>query len=229
MKELIRLLVVEDEVAIRDVIRFSLPEEFLIDEAENINKAKSCLASTQIDLILLDWMLPGCSGIDFIKWLKQQKIYANIPIIMLTARAEEENKVKGLLSGADDYVTKPFSIDELIARIRTVLRRGIVVSPDNIITNHCISINQSKNEVKIKDNLINLTPNEFSLLRFLMKNPNQTFSREQLIDHIWGHDVYIDDRSVDAQVKRLREKLKPFACEKMIKTIRSIGYQFEKS
>src|ERR1700722_10028102 len=132
MKRKIYLMIIEDEVAIRDMVRFSLPEdEFVLIDAEDTAKATRLLANKLPDLILLDWMLPGKSGIEFMKWIKQQEDFANIPIVMLTAKAEEENKVKGLLSGADDYVTKPFSPAELIARIKTVLRRGIIVSPSD--------------------------------------------------------------------------------------------------
>lgn len=220
----INLLLVEDESAIRDMIRFSLSKEFELYDAESIQQASKLLTTYNIDLIILDWMLPGGSGIDFIKWCKQQ-IYKNIPIIMLTAKAEEENKIKGLMTGADDYITKPFSPKELIARIKTILRRGILVQPSNEIKFQNLVLNLDTNEVKIGNDTINLTPVEYKMLLFFLKNPNRTYTRDQLMTHIWGGGVFILDRTIDVQIRRLRDKLKTFQLHFLIKTIRGVGYQ----
>ena len=226
----IRLLVIEDEAAIRDMIRFSFPDdEFELTDAEDTSKAIRQLADKVPDLILLDWMLPGKSGIEFIKWIKQQDNLKDIPIIMLTAKAEEENKVKGLMSGADDYVTKPFSPNELIARIKVVLRRGPALTTNNEIKYKDIILNIAKHRITIKDNVINLSPTEYKMLLFFMRHPNKTYTRDQLITHIWGGNVYIDDRTVDVHIRRLRDKLKEYDHHELIKTIRGTGYQFSGS
>lgn len=222
------LLLIEDEEAIRDMLRFSLSAaDFHITEAENTIQATRLLADRIPDLILLDWMLPGKSGIDFLKWLRQQDLYNNIPIIMLTARAEEEHKIRGLMTGADDYITKPFSPEELSARIKTVLRRGPLISLDNEIKIGALTLNVEQQLTKIGNELLELSPIEYKLLYFFAKNPNKIFSRDQLITHVWGGNVYIDGRTIDVQIRRLRKKLMPFNYDKRIKTIRSSGYLFE--
>jgi len=222
----ITLLIVEDELAIRDMVRFSLPDqEFELFDAENTEQAKNFLAEKIPDLMLVDWMLPGKSGVEFIKSIKRQERYQNIPIIMLTAKAEEENKVKGLMSGADDYITKPFSPVELIARIRTVLRRGPLVSPDSEIRLRDLVLNIEKHQATIAGEVINLSPIEYKLLRFFMTHPNKTYTRDQLIDQVWGAAVYIDDRTVDVQIRRLRDKLREKNHHDIITTVRGVGYQ----
>ncbi len=227
MTKVLSLLIIEDELAIRDMLRFSLPEnEFSLIDAEDTSKAVKILADQAPDLILLDWMLPGRSGIEFIKWIKQQDNLNDIPIIMLSAKAEEENKVKGLMTGADDYITKPFSPDELIARIKTVLRRGPLISPNNEIKFRDVTLNVAKHRVKIKGDVIKLSPIEYKMLYFLMRHPNKTYTRDQLITYIWGANVYIEDRTVDVQIRRLRDKLKEYDQHDLIKTIRGAGYQF---
>lgn len=221
----IKLLIIEDEIAIRDMVRFSLPDEFELLDAEDTAKAIKQLAAQIPDLILLDWMLPGKSGIEFIEWIKQKEIWQDIPIVLLTAKAEEENKVRGLMSGADDYITKPFSPDELIARIRAILRRGPLISSNQEIKIGDIKINTAKHLVTVKDEHIALSPTEYKMLHFFMKHPNKTYSRDQLITYIWGGNIYIDDRTVDVQVRRLRDKLKKYDHHHLIKTIRGAGYQ----
>ncbi len=223
----IKLLVVEDEQGIRDMIRFALPEtEFHIVDAENSVQAAVYLAEKTPDLVLVDWMLPGKSGLEFIQWIKQQDTLSDVPIIMLTAKAEEEYKVKGLMTGADDYITKPFSPNELIARIKTVLRRGLIVSPTNELKCQQLILNIAKSQASIQNHILKLSPIEYKTLYFFMRHPNRTYTRDQLITHIWGRNVYIDDRTVDTQIRRLRDKLKLYQYENLIRTIRGIGYQF---
>jgi len=226
----IKLLIVEDEAAIRDMVRFALPnKEFYLIDAEDGSKAIRVLADHIPDLILLDWMLPGMSGIQFIQWIKKKDDLCDIPIIMLTAKAEEENKVRGLMSGADDYITKPFSPNELIARIRSVLRRGPLISPANEMKCRELILDTARHQVTIAGNPIKVSPNEYNILYFFMKHPNKTYSRDQLITYIWGPNVFIDDRTVDVQIRRLRDKLKKLGYNRLIKTIRGAGYQFSEN
>lgn len=223
----INLLIVEDEEAIRDMLRFSLPaSDFSVFDAANATQARQILANHTPDLIIVDWMLPSISGIDFIKGVKQQKILKDIPIIMLTAKAEEDNKVMGLMVGADDYVTKPFSVNELIARIKTILRRGPLISPGNEITMGNLILNVAKQQVSAHNQLLQLTPIEYKMLHFFMTHAEKTYSRDQLMTHIWGNNIYIDDRTIDVQIRRLRDKLKPSGQHHFIKTVRGSGYIF---
>ena len=225
----IQLLIVEDEQAIRDMVRFALPDkEFELHDAENTKQANKILARQLPDLMLVDWMLPGKSGVEFIKSVKARDDVKNIPIILLTAKAEEENKVKGLMAGADDYITKPFSPAELIARIKTVLRRGPLVSPENEIQIRNLILNIEKHQAKIEDEVLNLSPIEYKLLHFFMTHPNRTYTRDQIITQVWGATVYIDDRSVDVQIRRLRDKLRAKNHQDIISTVRGVGYQLTK-
>lgn len=222
-----QILIVEDETAIRDLIKFALePAGFELLEAENSKIAEQHLSQNNPALILLDWMLPGMSGIDFIKQLKQNVKTRDIPIIMLTAKAEESNKIKGLETGADDYITKPFSPRELIARIKTVLRRGLLATPEGIIQIQDLCLNTLTRQLTIKDKLLKLPPIEYRLLHFFITHQNRVYSREQLLDHIWGNEIYIDERTVDVQIRRLRRRLKPYNYDQYIQTARGAGYQF---
>ncbi len=224
------ILIVEDEAAIRDMLQFALaPTGFEIIEAGDVAEAEKKLGNTLPDLILLDWMLPDISGVEFSKRLKRNPLTKNIPIIMLTAKAEEENKIKGLESGADDYVTKPFSPRELIARINTVLRRGPLVDTDGVIQFAKLSINVNNHQVKIGDQLLALTAIEYKLLYFFITHPNRIYTREQLLNHVWGLNTYINERTVDVQIKRLRKQLKTHGCDHYLKTVRGSGYQFSET
>lgn len=225
-----RILIVEDETAIRDMVRFALaPAGFEVIEARNVTEAETHIANQIPHLILLDWMLPGTSGIDFAKQLKQNHTTKEIPIIMLTAKAEESNKIKGLETGADDYITKPFSPRELIARIKTVLRRGPLVNVEGIIEVNKLHVNVNSHQVTINDELIDLTPNEYKLLHFFVTHQDRVYSRAQLLDQIWGGESDIDERTVDVQIRRLRSRLKPYDYDLCIKTVRGTGYQFSGS
>ncbi len=221
----ISLLVVEDEEAIRDMLRFSLPAaEFTLKDAETVAQTIRSLSENIPDLIILDWMLPDKSGLDFITWIKQKKSLKDIPIIMLTAKAEEAQKIQGLSVGADDYVTKPFSVAELRARIKAVLRRGLLASPENEITVGALILNVNRHEARVHGEVLLLSPLEYKLLHFFVTHPDKTYSRDQLLNHVWGADVYIDERTVDVQIKRLRAKLKPFGNQNLIQTVRGSGY-----
>jgi two-component system, OmpR family, phosphate regulon response regulator PhoB len=226
MKKL-TLLVVEDEEAIRDMLRFSLSSnDFHLIDAENTSKAINVLQHCIPDLIILDWMLPDKSGIDFIKWIRKQDMLKDIPIIMLTAKAEEENKIKGLMVGADDYMTKPFSPNELAARIMTVLRRGLIKSTTGEIKVDQLTLNSNQCHVSIGSQKLKLTPTEYKILHFFMLHQNKIYTRDQLITYIWGRNIYIDERTIDVQIKRLRHKLKPHDYHNRITTVRNMGYVF---
>lgn len=221
------ILLIEDEAAIRDMITYTLGrEKFDVSCAIDVTQAKSWLMHNTPDLILLDWMLPDTSGIAFIPQLKAKPHTKNIPLIMLTAKAQEDNKVRGLNSGADDYITKPFSPRELVARIKSVLRRGPLVDPRGMITMQNLAIDTNARTVTIDDQKINLSHNEFKLLLFLARHPNRVFSREQLLNNIWGRQSEVELRAVDVQVRRLRKALNYSGFDKTIKTVRSVGYKF---
>lgn len=223
------LLIVEDEAAIRDMLAFSLEQAgFNLLMAQDTLQADRRLADVRPDLILLDWMLPGESGVEFAKRLKNEEQTSDIPVIMLTARGEEDDKIRGLEVGADDYVTKPFSPRELIARIKAVLRR---VSPasieENLEFNGLIMDNQA-HRVSIHGNSVDVGPTEFRLLSFLMTHPERVYSRGQLLDRVWGNNVYVEERTVDVHIRRLRKVLEKTGHDLYVQTVRGVGYRFSK-
>jgi len=219
------ILMIEDEIAICDMVRFVLdPTQFDLVEARHYEQAEKILAKQFPDLILLDWMLPGSSGISIIKKLRQNRLTRNIPIIMLTAKAEEEHRIKGLEAGADDYLVKPFSPRELVARIKTVLRRGVLLTPDDMLEVQSLRIDTDKHQVYVYDQLIPLSPTEYRLLLFFLTHLDRVCDRQYLLSHVWGQDSYIDERTVDVHVRRLRKLLAPFGYDKHIQTVRGSGY-----
>jgi two-component system phosphate regulon response regulator PhoB len=221
-----KVLIVDDETAIREMIRFSLISSgFECTEAGDANEAQNSLKADMPDLILLDWMLPGLSGLEFAQLLKRKPSTRSIPIIMLTARSEESNKVLGLNSGADDYVTKPFSPRELVARILAVLRRVKSQTANNVLEIDDLMLDPNSHRVSVGKQLLSLGPTEFRLLHFLMNHPERVYSRAQLIDLIWGKDVYVEERTVDVHIRRLRKALEPSSHDRLIQTVRSAGYR----
>jgi two-component system, OmpR family, phosphate regulon response regulator PhoB len=227
MKSQPHILIVEDEPAIRDMLRLvfkTMPFQLL--EAESVQVARQKMALQTPDLILLDWMLPNVSGIDFIKQIREKAKTRDIPIILLTARAEEENKVKGLQVGADDYITKPFSPRELIARIQSVMRRGPLQSPDGFLAFNTLQLDTYQCQVKVGNHCLSLTSLEYRLLHFFMKHPNKVYSREELLEYIWGAVADINERSIDSQIKRLRKQLASHGYDRYLQTVRGIGYQW---
>ncbi len=222
-----RILIVEDEESIRDMLIFALKSSnFEVREAKNVKAAREEINQHRPDLILLDWMLPGMSGIDFAAELKKDSYTSNIRIIMLTARAEEENKIKGLETGADDYITKPFSPRELIARVKTILRRSVVVTPEGIIANGNLILNTQTHCLSIEGNELMLSAIEYKLFYFFMSHPNRIYTREQLLENVWPNQSEINERTVDVQIKRLRTLLAPYHYDSAIQTVRGYGYQF---
>ncbi len=221
-----RILLVEDERSIREMVSFALGQEgYQIDEAEDGNSAELTLADNLPDLILLDWMLPDTTGLELLRRWKRKDALQEIPIIMLTARVEERDKIDGLDSGADDYITKPFSVKELTARIRAVLRRGTGNHEYEVIIGP-IRLDLDAHRAYVCEELINLGPTEFRLLEFFMNHADRVYSRNQLLDYVWGRNMYVEERTVDVHIVRLRKLLKPHNCDQMIQTVRGYGYRF---
>ncbi len=227
-----RILIVEDEQSIRDMLRLSLEREsYQVLDCETAEEAIDLLKRESVHLILLDWMLPKMSGIDFIQYLRKVDKLADLPVIMLTARAGEDDKLDGFDAGVDDYISKPFSLKEMLARVQSVLRRTQNSRQlGNIITLSGVSLDKESHLVYTENNNeIHLGPTEFKLLLFLMQNPNRVYSREQLLDSVWGIGVYVDERTVDVHIRRLRKALGQYNLEKVIRTVRGSGYSFVKS
>ena len=222
-----RILVVEDEAPIRDMVKFVLEQsDYQVIEAEDFDIGLQKVNEPYPDLVLLDWMLPGGSGIQLAKKLKQHEYTRDIPIIMLTARGEEEDKVRGLDAGADDYITKPFSPKELVARIKAVMRRASPTSGDEPINVNGLVLDPVSHRVSSNDEDLKLGPTEFKLLHFFMTHIDRVYSREQLLDQVWGTNVYVEDRTVDVHIRRLRKAISGNGHEHMIQTVRGAGYRF---
>ncbi|HYQ92848.1 MAG TPA: phosphate regulon transcriptional regulator PhoB [Candidatus Competibacteraceae bacterium] len=222
-----RILIIEDEQPIREMICFALENAgFEIQEAADARQAQVMIAEALPNLILLDWMLPGVSGIEYARRLKKEDLTKEIPIIMLTARTEEEDKVQGLESGADDYVTKPFSPRELVARIKAVLRRGGPPAEDEILKANELLLDTASHRVSVGDKSLEIGPTEYRLLEFFMSHPERVYSRGQLLDRVWGSNVYVEERTVDVHIRRLRKVLEPHGHDALIQTVRGSGYRF---
>jgi two-component system phosphate regulon response regulator PhoB len=222
-----KILVVEDEASIREMLRFALQRaEFSVVEASDAPSARLKVADGHPDLILLDWMMPGISGIDYARELKGSATTRDIPIIMVTARAEEEDRVRGLNLGCDDYVTKPFSFPELIARINAVLRRTVPGGEGERVTVGALEVDTASQRVSAKGQPVHLGPTEYKLLHFFVSHPDRVYTREQVLDRVWGHNVYVEERTVDVHIRRLRKALEPFGCDALIQTVRGTGYRF---
>lgn len=223
-----KVLLIEDEAAIREMLRFALQQEdYEVLQSETAQEATDILAHESIDLILLDWMLPGISGVELCKRLKKDNNSKKIPIIMLTARAEEDDKIQGLNAGADDYLTKPFSPRELMARIKAVLRRvSSNKVEEKILEYNGLVLNDRSHRITGNQKTIELGPTEYRLLHFLMVHPERVFSRAQLLDNVWGNNVYVEERTVDVHVRRLRKSLEDTNHDHLIQTVRGAGYRF---
>lgn len=225
------ILIIEDEEAIRDMVRLALErEDYQVIDCETAEEAETALLTHQPHLILLDWMLPTISGMEFAKKIRADSQFGQIPIIMLTAKAEEEDKLSGFDVGVDDYISKPFSLKEMLARIQSVLRRSYSDAEENtVISLNGLTIDRESHLVYTdKNDEIHLGPTEFKLLLFLMSNPGRVYSRDQLLDYVWGVGVYVDERTVDVHIRRLRRALETFDLAKVIRTVRGSGYSFSK-
>jgi two-component system phosphate regulon response regulator PhoB len=222
----LKVLIVEDEAPVRQMIAFNLSRAgFLIDEAPDCATARTRIADNPPDLVLVDWMLPDATGLELTRSLKRDPAYKDLAIIMLTARAEEQSKVLGLEGGADDYVTKPFSARELLARINAVLRRTSAETDEPIVTG-LIQLRPDEHRVSVNDSELAIGSTEYRLLKFFMQNPERVYSREQILDAVWGRNVYIEDRTVDVHVQRLRKALSSHGVDTYVQTVRGAGYRF---
>ncbi len=222
-----RILIVEDEPAIREMVAFALGGAGLEARgAADAAGAQALIAERLPDLILLDWMLPGLSGIELARRLKKDELTREVPIIMLTARGEEEDKVRALDVGADDYVTKPFSPRELIARIKAVLRRASPHAGGACIEVEGLGLDPDSHRVTVMGQVVEVGPTEFRLLHFFMTHPERVYSRAQLLDRVWGSNVYVEERTVDVHIRRLRKALSTSGHDRLIQTVRSAGYRF---
>ena len=221
------VLVVDDEAAIRDMINTALEVAgFECIQAANAQEAHAKIIDNRPDLVLLDWMMPGTSGIELTRRLKRDELTASVPIIMLTAKATEDNMVQGLEVGADDYVTKPFSPRELIARIKSVLRRSDPSVEEDVLTVGQLSFDPISHRVSIAGEAVSMGPTEFRLLHFFITHQERVYSRDQILDHVWGGNVYMDERTVDVHIRRLRKAIALEGHDRFIQTVRGAGYRF---
>lgn len=223
----INILIVEDEAAIRGMLTIVLEQAgFIPLTAAEVDAAQKMVSENLPDLILLDWMLPGISGVEWARRLKKDNAFKDIPIILLTARGEEEDKVRGLEIGADDYLTKPFSPKELVARIRAVLRRSGKLHGAAQLTLGDLTLDTEQHRLSIGEHQLDVSPTEFRLMQFFMTHPDKVFNRTQLLDQVWGRSVYIEERTVDVHVRRLRKILSAYGKEDLVQTVRGFGYRF---
>lgn len=223
------ILIVEDEPAIREMIAFSMARAgYEITQANDVSEAQVAIANQLPDLILLDWMLPGTSGLDYARRLRREEPTKRVPIIMLTARTEETDKLRGLDTGADDYITKPFSTKELAARVRAVLRRYAPQTESDTLEFEGLKIDTASHRVTADGSALEMGPTEYRLLYFFMTNAERVFSRGQVLDRVWGGNVYVEERTVDVHIRRLRKALSQHGYDRYIQTVRGAGYRFSK-
>jgi two-component system phosphate regulon response regulator PhoB len=221
------ILIVEDEPAIRDMVAFALRKADMEPaHAADARAAQDMIAERVPDLILLDWMLPGMSGLDLARRLRKQDLTRCVPIIMLTARGEETDRVGGLDAGVDDYVVKPFSPRELIARINALIRRSRGSDSDGMIKIGALKIDSAAHRVYAGSETVPIGPTEYRLLHFFITHAERVYSRSQLLDYVWGGSVYVEERTVDVHIRRLRQTLEPFGCSGLLQTVRGAGYRF---
>jgi len=222
-----QILVVEDERPIREMIAFGLRRAgFEVREAADARSGRAEVANKRPDLLLVDWMLPDTSGLEFTRGLKRDRETRELPVIMLTARAEEGDKIAGLEGGADDYITKPFSPRELLARINAVLRRVMPVEGTERVEIEGLVLDQSSQRVSAGERTVALGPTEYRMLALFMTHPERVYTREQLLDRVWGGNVYVEERTIDVHIRRLRKALEEFGFDRLIQTVRGSGYRF---
>jgi two-component system phosphate regulon response regulator PhoB len=219
------ILIVEDDQGIQDMLKYSLePEGYKLYQVSTVKEAWQLIETKSLDLVLLDWMLPDNSGIDLLHRIR--KYYSALPVIMVTAKSEEEDRILGLDVGADDYITKPFAVRELKSRMQAVLRRTMPAEqPLQIAGLYLDPISQ---RVKVGEESLDLTPTEFRLLHYFMGHPDRVFSRSQLLDQAWGSQVYVEERTVDVHIRRLRKNLEAFGLDKLVQTVQGRGYRFSR-
>jgi two-component system phosphate regulon response regulator PhoB len=221
------ILLVEDEAAIREMVSLALERAgFTVWQAEDGSEAERLLADGMPDLMLLDWMLPGISGLELARRLRRDEVTRDVPIIMLTARSEEDDCIRGLDSGVDDYMTKPFSPRELIARIKALLRRASPAQADGTLDAGGLVLDTHSHRVTADGNVLEMGPTEFRLLQFFMAHPERVYSRAQLLDMVWSRGSFVEERTVDVHIRRLRKALETDGYDRMVQTVRGAGYRF---
>ncbi len=224
-----QILLVEDEAPIREMIRFALTREgFDLLEAGDVRSARGHIADYQPELLIVDWMLPDYSGVELVRGLRRDPINQDIPVIMLTARSKESDKVQGLDAGADDYMTKPVAIRELLARINALLRRSHGHTDSDLLFVDPLTLDLASHRLLIHNENVHIGQTEYRLLQFFMTHLDRVYSRAQLLDFVWGQNVYVEERTVDVHILRLRKLLKPYGADNMVQTVRSAGYRFSK-
>jgi two-component system phosphate regulon response regulator PhoB len=220
-----KILVVEDDPGIQEMLKFSLAAEgYQIEQAVTVKDAWSIIENKAIDLVLLDWMLPDNSGIDLLHRIR--KYHSVLPVIMVTAKSEEDDRILGLDVGADDYVTKPFSVRELNSRIQAILRR--TMPDEQPLQIGELYLDPGSHRVAVNEEALNLSPTEFRLLHYFMSNTDRVFSRTQLLDQVWGSQVYVEERTVDVHIRRLRKQLAPYDMDSLLQTVHGSGYRFSR-
>ena len=222
------ILIVEDEAALATMLRYNLEKQgYRVEEAGDGQEALTRIAEVQPDLVLLDWMLPVMSGIEVCRQIRRRPATRDLPVIMVTARTEDQDAVRGLNTGADDYIGKPFNMDALLARIRALLRRSSAVPVKGQLTFHDITMDLSAHRVQRNGRPIHLGPTEFRLLEFLMQHPRRVFSREELLDAVWGKDIHVEPRTVDVHIRRLRKSINGADELDVVRTVRAAGYALD--
>ena len=222
------ILVVEDEAALATMLRYNLEKQgFRVDEASDGPEALTRIAETAPDLVLLDWMLPVMSGIEVCRQIRRRPATRDLPVIMVTARTEDQDAVRGLNTGADDYITKPFSVEALLARIRALLRRSNPVATKGRLAFHDIALDLTTHRVIRNDRAIHLGPTEFRLLEFFLQHPRRVFSRQELLDFVWGPDIHVEPRTIDVHIRRLRKAINGIGELDIVRTVRAAGYALD--
>jgi two-component system phosphate regulon response regulator PhoB len=222
------ILVVEDEAALATMLRYNLEKQgFRVEEASDGQEALTRIAETHPDLVLLDWMLPVMSGIEVCRQIRRKAATRDLPVIMVTARTEDQDAVRGLNTGADDYITKPFSIEALLARMRALLRRSNAMPVKGQLCFHDIQMDLASHRVSRNQRPVHLGPTEFRLLEFFMQHPRRVFSREELLDAVWGPDIHVEPRTVDVHIRRLRKSINGEAELDVVRTVRTAGYALD--
>ena len=220
------VLVIEDEQEVREMLNFSLSRSgFEVWETANAEEALRRLDGPLPSLVIIDWMLPGMNGVDLVRRLRRDQHTAGLPMIMLTARGEQADKLKSFDCGVDDYITKPFSPRELVARMRALLRRS-GEPEDGVLQNGALRLDLKAHKLSVEGKAVKIGPTEFRLLELFMRNPNRAFGRAQLLDQVWGRSVFVEERTVDVHVLRLRKTLKPYGLDGLVQTVRGLGYRF---
>jgi len=222
------VLLVEDEAPLVTMLRYNLEKQgFRVDEATDGQEALTRITESQPDLVLLDWMLPIVSGIEVCRQIRRRPATRDLPVIMLTARTEDQDAIRALNTGADDYITKPFSLDALLARMRALLRRSGSVSTKGQLSFHDIDLDLASHRVTRSGRRVHLGPTEFRLLEFFMQHPRRVFSREELLDAVWGADIHVEPRTVDVHIRRLRKSINAAGDLDIVRTVRSAGYSLD--